>query len=194
MSTIPAVAPDYPLEEYVHAETADQLKAIGHKTRALILDLVLDRAATVTEVAAALGLAKGTVGYHMKVLEDAGLVRVVATRQVRAITAKYYGRVGRTIVIKGDFLGEEFQAPLLAEALAEAREADRAGKWVKDDPALTFTMRHIRLTQDQAAQFARRLEALAVEFSELPRGGDTVYALIAGVYPTHHPTLGDEAP
>ena len=44
---------------------------------------------------------KGTVGHHLKVLETAGLVRVVRTRQVRALTEKYYGRVARLFELKG---------------------------------------------------------------------------------------------
>jgi DNA-binding transcriptional ArsR family regulator len=35
------------------------------------------------------------VGYHLKVLEEAGLVHVVRTKKVRAIEAKYYGRTAR---------------------------------------------------------------------------------------------------
>ena len=42
---------------------------------------------------------KGTVGHHVKVLERAGLVSVVRTRQVRAVTEKYYGRVARLFLI-----------------------------------------------------------------------------------------------
>ena len=44
---------------------------------------------------------KGTVGHHLKVLEKAGLIRVVRTRQVRALTEKYYGRVARLFELKG---------------------------------------------------------------------------------------------
>ncbi len=145
------------------------MKAIGHRTRATILDLVLERAATTTELAEALGQPKGTVGHHLKVLEAAGLVRVVATRQVRALTAKYYGRTGRTIVIKGDYLGAEHRFPMLSEAMEEATEAMGAGVVGDDDALPTFTLRHVRLSEAAAAAFAERLHALAIEFSELPR-------------------------
>ena len=35
-------------------------------------------------------------------LETAGLVRVVRTRKVRALTERYYGRVARLFVLKSD--------------------------------------------------------------------------------------------
>ncbi len=168
-ATPTAPGPDYELDEYVEASTPAQLKAIGHRTRATILDLVLERAATTTELAEALGQPKGTVGHHLKVLEAAGLVRVVATRQVRALTAKYYGRTGRTIVIKGDYLGAEYRFPMLSEAMEEATEAMDAGVVGDDDALPTFTLRHVRLSEAAAAAFAERLHALAIEFSELPR-------------------------
>jgi DNA-binding transcriptional ArsR family regulator len=197
MPTIPALqptgptapGPDYELDEYVVASTPAQLKAIGHRTRAVILDMVLERAATTSELAEALGQPKGTVGHHLKVLEAAGLVRVVATRQVRALTAKYYGRTGRTIVVKGDYLGAEQRFPMLSEALEEVTEALGAGVMGDEDALPTFTLRHVRLSEAAASAFAERLHALAIEFSELPRDGDTVYGLIAGVYPTAHPVL-----
>jgi DNA-binding transcriptional ArsR family regulator len=53
-----------------------------------------------TELAEAVGLAKGTVAHHLKVLEAAGLVKVVRTRQVRALTESFYGRVARLFVLK----------------------------------------------------------------------------------------------
>jgi predicted ArsR family transcriptional regulator len=56
----------------------------------------------VTELADELGLPKGTVGHHVKVLEDAGLVRVVRTRRVRAVTEKSYGRTARLFLMKDE--------------------------------------------------------------------------------------------
>ncbi|NIM02462.1 MAG: helix-turn-helix domain-containing protein, partial [Acidobacteria bacterium] len=64
-----------------------------------ILDLLSDTAATTSQIAAALDMPKGTVGHHMKVLEQAGLVRIVRTEKVRAIEAKYYGRTARTFLL-----------------------------------------------------------------------------------------------
>ena len=82
--------PDYELEPTVRADTPTQLKALGHPVRNAILHLVIERAATTGELAEAVGKSHGTVAHHLKVLEDAGLVRVVRTRQVRAVTERYY--------------------------------------------------------------------------------------------------------
>lgn len=184
---------DYDIDDVVVASTPAQLKAIGHPTRGIILHLVLERAATTTELSEALGIPKGTVGYHLDVLRRAGLVRVVATRRVRALTAKYYGRTGRTIVIKGDHLGDGRPVPLLAEAMDEASASLSAGLLSEDSPVAMFTLRHVRLSTEDAATFSRRLEQLALEFSTTPRSGDTVYGLLAGIYPTTLPLLRDRS-
>lgn len=180
-----SVEPDYALDPRVEASSPEALKALADDTRRAILDLLLDRAATTTHVADALGKPKGTVGYHLKVLERAGLIRIVRTAQVRAMTEKYYGRVGRTIVVKAHPSGGT-SFPMLAQALDEARILS------PDDPLPMFTLRHVRIPEDRACEFAERLVALSEEFVEQPRGGDVVYGLIAGVFPTERPTFKRE--
>lgn len=91
--------PDYDLPDTVEVSAPAQLSAIAHPLRSTILDLVLERAATITELAAAVGRPHGTVNYHVNVLLDAGMLRIVRTRRVRAVEERYYGRTGRTLHI-----------------------------------------------------------------------------------------------
>lgn len=177
--------PDYELEATIEVATPGGLKAIADPTRRTILDLLLDRAATTTHIAEALDKPKGTVGYHLKVLEAAGLIRIVRTAQVRAMTEKYYGRVARTILIKARPSGGGGDFPMLAQAMAEARILR------PDDPLPMFTLRHVRVPEERAVEFAERLVALSEEFVDAPRGGDVVYGLIAGVFPTDRPRFDD---
>ena len=94
-------SPDYELDDVLVVQDPKQLRALGDFTRGRIIGLLGQRAASTTELAAALDMPKGTVGHHLKVLEKAGLVRVVRTRQVRALTEKFYGRVARLFELKG---------------------------------------------------------------------------------------------
>ena len=94
-------SPDYELDDVLVVQDPKQLRALGDFTRGRIIGLLGQRAASTTELATALDMPKGTVGHHLKVLEKAGLVRVVRTRQVRALTEKYYGRVARLFELKG---------------------------------------------------------------------------------------------
>jgi DNA-binding transcriptional ArsR family regulator len=175
--------PDYDLDEFVTADSPEAMKALGDPTRNVVLALLLERAATTSQLAEALAKPKGTVGYHLKVLEDCGLIRVVRTRKVRAMTEKYYGRVGRTIVYAGQ--PEDSKAFMLQEAMDEM-VAD-------EESALPmFTLRRVRIPEDRAVEFSHRVLDLAREFVSLRRGGATVYGFVAGIYPTGYPVLPDD--
>src|SRR3954454_21586505 len=106
--------PDYELADRMALTSPAQVKAIGHPLRTTILQLLHERAATVTELAAAVERPKSTVAHHVKVLREAGLVRVVRTRRVRAIEERLYGRTARMFYVgverspDGDDMSRDF--------------------------------------------------------------------------------------
>ncbi len=178
--------PDYELPGTVVVSTPAQLRAIADPLRSSVLDLVLERAATVTELATAIGRPKSTVAHHVSVLLDAGMLRVVRTRRVRAIDERYYGRTGRTLQIGVARRPGETQTPVcvneLSVAAAESVPAHA-------DDTLYSALRHVRIPPEAAAEFWRRVEALIREFGDLPRSGETVYGFVAGLYPSDQPVL-----
>ena len=176
------MAPDYDLEPSVTADTPRQLKALAEPVRSMILDLVLERAATVTELATALDRPKSSIAYHVDVLVDAGLLAVVRTRRVRAIEERFYGRTGRTITMGNTPTPDGVvRQSFLVEAQAEAD--------VSEPGNMHSTKRHARIPEDRAEEFFARVVELAEEFTALPREGDVVYGFVAAVYPTDHPVL-----
>src|SRR5215472_11922208 len=112
--------PDYDLEDLVVVTATRQLRALANPLRATLLELPLERAATVTELAQAVGRPKSTVAYHVNLLVNAGLLRVVRTRRVRAIDERYYGRVARTFYIGALSRAEDKQVVAAINGLAEA--------------------------------------------------------------------------
>lgn len=92
---------DYELDPSLTFETTGQYRALSEETRMQIVDLVLERAATIKELSDTLGIPKGTIGHHFAVLEAAGLIHVVRTKKVQAIEAKYHGRTARTYLLSG---------------------------------------------------------------------------------------------
>ena len=91
--------PDYDLDDTMALTSSIQVQAIGNRFRTTILGLLHERAASVSEIAAAVDRPKSTVAYHVNVLSDAGLVRVVRTRRVRAIDERYFGRTARMFYV-----------------------------------------------------------------------------------------------
>jgi len=180
--------PDYDLADRIALTRPAEVKAIGHPLRTTILGLLHERAATVSELAVALARPKSTVAHHVKVLAEAGLVRVVRTRRVRAIEERFYGRTARMFYVgversaEGDELPRDFNDFEVA-----ARESSGA---YRDGKLLGF-IRHARISEAQASDFWERMTDLVAEFDQLPRSGDTVYGFAVGVYPTDQPTLAD---
>jgi DNA-binding transcriptional ArsR family regulator len=178
--------PDYELADRIALTLPAQVKAIGHPLRTTILSLLHERAATVTELAAAVGRPKSTIAHHVKVLAEAGLVRVVRTRRVRAVEERLYGRTARMFYVAaergpdGDAMPRDFND--FEVAARESADAYRDGK-------LWGFIRHARIGEDQVSDFWERMAELVATFDQLPRSGDTVYGFALGVYPTNHPTL-----
>lgn len=175
-------APDYELDPVVHAESPAQLKMIADPVRNQILSLVLERAATVTELAEALDRPKSSIAYHVDQLVEVGFLKVVRTRRVRAIEERFYGRVGRTIVIgDGPLPAGTRPRSFLTEAQSEAVETD--------DDAMQSTIRHARIPKARAHEFWQQVCEIADGFTAAEREGEVVYGFVAAIYPTDHPTL-----
>ena len=175
--------PDYDLEDLRVVSSPAELRAMAHPVRGTILDLLLERAATVGELAAAIGRPASTVAHHVGVLADAGMLRVVRTRRVRAIDERFYGRTARIFYV--GVIRPELARMLtnnLSVAAAESGPAHEA-----DD--LRAIIRHARIPRDRAAEFWERVLELTHEFTRLPRSGETAYGFVAGLYPTDYPTL-----
>ena len=160
--------------------TQDQARLLSEPTRSEIIRLLAQRPATTSQLAAALARPRGSIGHHLKALEAAGLIRVVRTRKVRALTEKYYGRVADTYLFP-EMEGEEMP-PLLAEALADMRSSLRG-------PVGFLTLRHARISETDAGLYEAMLIDLAEEFATQEATGDTVFGLVIGLYPTSRPSL-----
>ncbi len=180
--------PDYELADRLALTTPAQVRAISNPLRTTVLSLLHERAATVTELATAVGRPKSTIAHHVKVLAEAGLVRVVRTRRVRAVEERFYGRTARMFYVAVEHGGDDPDLPGdfndFEIAASESAAAFR-------DRKLWGFIRHARLPEERAAEFWERIAALVQEFDQLPRSGDTVYGFAIGIYPTDAPSLPD---
>ena len=120
--------PDYEVDDVLVVSEVEQLRALAGDARLQIVALLRQQAASTTELAAAIGLAKGTVAHHLKVLEKAGLVRVVRTRRVRALTESIYGRVARLFILMG---AEEYGGGVRMRARLDPADAERFARRVE---------------------------------------------------------------
>ncbi len=178
----------YELDEFVDVDSVARMKALSDPFRLYLTELVLERAMSVTELAERVGRPKGTVAYHVDQLVDAGLLKVVRTRQVRAVEERFYGRVARTMVFpeaaKGDAL-----LPFLDHVVADFDRdlldeiSPVVGATAPHRPALS-TYRRARIPAHRAAEYSRRFHDLAMEFVDEPRDGDVEFGVYVLMFPT----------
>jgi DNA-binding transcriptional ArsR family regulator len=184
--TSPTDDAEPPLPSELRVTAPAQLKALGHEMRMSIVTLLGQRAATVSELAEALGAPVGTVGHHLGVLEDADLVSVVRTQQVRGITAKWYRRTAATFVFD-DIDADE----------PHAGDVDAWRRHVLPDPlpqGLTrsvSTVRFARIPDDRVEEWKQRVVELSSEFGTQELGGPHVWALSMSLYEADRPSLPD---
>lgn len=89
--------------------TLEALRATAHPIRLRLLSLVTSAAMSAAEAGRELGLSQATASYHLRVLERAGLVRVVETVRLRGGDAKRY---------RHDLSAEPFDVDAESETIA----------------------------------------------------------------------------
>lgn len=126
------------MQERMEIRETQQIKAALHPLRRKIMGWLAENSpATPSQVARAIGTAANKVHYHMRILEKAGLVHLVETRQVGAVTELYFAAAARSYLISPSVHDEGFNMVLDAAA-AEMKQLlidfRRLGREPEDAP------------------------------------------------------------
>jgi len=141
------------LDDVLLLRTEEQVRAVGNLARFRILGVLAEQAATVTQLAERVGLLKGSVSYHLRVLAAAGLIRLVHTRTVRGGTERYWGRVARAFEVATDNPAYHDRSLLLRTVADDMAAAD-------PDSGQLLTVVRVRLSdthyRDRVAELVRQ--------------------------------------
>ncbi|MFD4240587.1 ArsR/SmtB family transcription factor [Streptomyces sp. NPDC058525] len=165
-----------PPEDVLEIGAPEQFAALSHPLRQRLLFALGHRPATTRQLAAQLDAKKGNVAHHLKVLRDAGLVRVVETRQVRGGTEQYHQRTARHMVV-----AEPRAAGTAAMLTAFAQELDRSSTETH------LTVRHLRLSPEKAGELGEALTKL-VGVAEEDAEDQPLHAVLVALYQQAPPT------
>jgi DNA-binding transcriptional ArsR family regulator len=158
------------VDEILEIGSPEQYKALAHPLRQRLLFALGRAPATTSQLAVSLGAQKGNVGHHLKVLREAGLVRITEARRVRGGTEQYYQRTFRRISVPGP--SAEHTGALLGAVAEELRRAP-------EEPVLA--LRHLRLTADGARELGETLRRLVDQAGDA--GGDeAVHGVLVALY------------
>ena len=170
--------PDYELADILELTRPEQLKALGDAFRQKILALLVEHASTTQELAEQLKAPTSTVAHHLQVLAEAGLIRVVQTRQVRALTQKYFGCTARSYVSISQVENEASHA--VTEILSQA--VKNIALQPNNTRFLSTSLGYARISRVQAETFARHLQQLTEEFENLNTPGEDTYGFFGTIY------------
>ena len=170
-----AVTRDYEADDVLVVDQPEQLRALSDELRSRIVALLRERARSTQELSGELGIPKGTVGYHLKVLERAGLIRVVRTRKVRAVVEKFYGRTALLFLF-------QIENPADARALGAVTLRQAASEIERAPEGAGFGLVRARLSDKDARRLERRVNRLLDDFRLAETSDGTLSALAVGFW------------
>ena len=179
---VPVHMPDLPPRLSIN--TAQQLKALGDPIRMRALNIIRHQPATAKQLADRLAVSPGAMGHHLRVLQDAGLARVVARRIQRGIVASYYTRTAR--LFDYDLPPElDGESPVSLDIITQARDELAESLSEKESGKYTriVALPHVRLSQERVNVYAERVTALLDEFLDEPPDPDgEVFSLCLALF------------
>ncbi|MCL0069181.1 helix-turn-helix domain-containing protein [Dehalococcoidia bacterium] len=196
-----AFKPDPPPDVYL-IKDLEQLQALADPLHLRLLELLSQKAMTVTQVANLLDEKPNRLYYHINKLEEVGLVRLVETRPYRGILEKYYQAVAENFKIDESViqLQKEKVGTLydLAQGVFEATMADLRqtlrAKLQEESPESSVELKHhierthIRLPREKVKEVYEKVMALGQELRDAqPHEGGEEYGLTVVFYPVVRP-------
>jgi DNA-binding transcriptional ArsR family regulator len=199
-------------------DNPETVRVIADPVRLRLLELLRQQPRTVTELAELLDVPRTRLYYHIRLLEEHGLITVDDTRVVSGITEKRYRVTAYRFSVAKTLLGasgedtsplDVFLSVVLDEAAAEIRRAIDAGlidlEATHEDAfrprRLVIGRQWFRFTDAELAEFARRYEDLFKDFEQnAVLGHDTVgdgptegtlYEFLTSFYPVVPPIDSD---
>ncbi|SRR6266851_229329 len=178
---VPVSMPDLP--QVLVLSTTQQMKALGDALRVRILGLIQYQPATAKQIADRLGIAPSSVGHHLHVLEDAGLVQIVARRSVRGTVANYYTRTAFffDVDLPSEIVGALTRGRnLINQARDELAESSTSKS---DNMARYEVFLHLKLSSARAREYEQRLEELTKSFLyDEPAADGQIYSFYTALF------------
>jgi DNA-binding transcriptional ArsR family regulator len=179
-----------PLPEVVELESTDPLDELVHRVRGPLLRH-LRTPHSAAELAAELDVPVTRLYHHLKVLESAGLIEVVATRRVGAALERRYRTVARSFQVGPDAVRDTQDLARSLASVMDATRADLVGaveSGVVEDVAV-WSLR-LRLAEQDRLELVHRLDALFAEFRKRAAATSDAEesAMFAISFPTENPT------
>ena len=162
-----------PQEERRYLDDLDLMGEVTHPIRGLILRR-LKEPRTVADLAALLDVPITRLYHHVNRLVDIGLIRVVATRQVAAVTERRYQTVAMEFSVDAELINSTDKREVSA-AMGSLFDVAKIGfqRFVEsgafsanddDDSDTVLSLAEVHLTEPRRAELMRRLTEVLKDF------------------------------
>jgi DNA-binding transcriptional ArsR family regulator len=128
------------LEDQYFFESIEQIQATAEPTRWKILELLITRSMTGSQLARVLGIQRPLAHYHLKILEKVGLVKFQEQQIHGSMVERYYRAIAREF--RSDHLVDSYRIGDNANG-----NRDRAGEVVQNMMEAMLTVAHADLVQ-----------------------------------------------
>jgi DNA-binding transcriptional ArsR family regulator len=170
------------------------VKVVAHPLRVQALSVLTERPASPKELAAELGAPVGNVSYHVRELEDVGLIELVDEKKRRGAVEHFYRAIARPLLSADEWEQlslddrQGFSAWIIQLLLADASQALAAGTFdARSDRHLSRTPLLVdeegwrELVEIQATALKAILEVQAASAERLTKadGGEGIPAIAA---------------
>jgi len=185
-------------------DNAETLKVISDTTRIKIIDLLTGEPRNVKQLSKLLNIPTTKLYYHVNMLEEHGIIRVVSTRVVSGIIEKLYQTRAHQFQLKRSLLsfGPDGDSETLDIALGglfehtldEIKSSIKNGlinpnKTETEFPDLMLNQVVTKMNTEQHGQFITRLRELIMEFdncadaNQIDHDLGRKYSLVVALYP-----------
>jgi DNA-binding transcriptional ArsR family regulator len=154
-------------------DSPEQLRAIADPLRMRIVERLVGKPMTLTQLGGDLGQTTAKMHYHVHEMERAGLVKLVEKRERGGVLEKYYRAVAKNFLVS-DLLrfsnASEIAAPvndLLAQMIEGVSQVFVRRAAHPDTPEpLALSSYVLRLTQEDVQQLRQQIKALVEPFHQ----------------------------
>jgi DNA-binding transcriptional ArsR family regulator len=181
------------VDEVYWIQDMETMEVLSDPVRMQIIEL-LPTPKTVKQLAEAMEVPRTRLYHHIGLLVDAGLITVVESREVRALTERVYRATAKSYQPSKDFLATVDpgrQAQVILDSLFAVTRADfvrtvEDGRVALDgsQKSLEVARRRLTLTPGQLESLIEELGALYERYGELADPEATTVAALSVVYPS----------
>lgn len=170
------------------------VKALNHPVRVKALTILTEKIASPKEIAAQIEMPLSNVSYHVRVLDELGLIEIVEEESVRGSVAHFYKSVERPLIDNPDWeklspkVRSAFSGYVIETLMSDAANALAAGVFdQRDDRHLSRTTLILdekgwrKVSEIQAKALNQILKERAAAVERLRKSGGTAIQAVAGM-------------